>query len=322
MVVVATAWRDAAPEARTSRVDLSGNAVCDAPVRPDAGQRECLPRQRAIEGVDPATFDDAQLLQRLTDEGGSLIETHRTVDARILAKQLEIDTCELKLPEAATAGSADNSANSATASKSLAETIQVAREGVVIVASIYKCPRCDKWHAAPASGFVLTADGVIVTSYHVIAEQDKATYVVMTASGHVYPVTKVLAGNEHHDLALLKIEAENLRPLPLGKSPEIGDSIGVLSHPAGHFYSFSSGVVSRKTRVRVTSQPVDAIQVTADFARGSSGAPVLNAQGQVIGIVRSTESVYYHFEQGQQRDLQMVFKVCIPASSLRRLTRS
>jgi len=317
MLAMATAAREAAPWVRGNPSHRTDVAVGFAPGVQASVERECLPRQREIEEVDPATFEDAQLLQRLADEGGSLIETHRAVDARILTKQLEIDKCDLKLPPPTGAGDGPGAAN-----KPFSETIQDAREGVVIVASIYKCPRCDKWHAAPASGFVLTADGVIVTSYHVISEQDKATYVVMTASGHVYPVTQVLAGNEHHDLALLKIEADNLHPLPIGKTPAIGESIGVLSHPAGHFYSFSSGVVSRKTRVRVTTQPVDAIQVTADFARGSSGAPVLNAQGHVIGIVRSTESVYYHVEQGQQRDLQMVFKVCIPASSLRQLTRS
>jgi hypothetical protein len=64
---------------------------------------------------------------------------------------------------------------------------------------------------------------------------------------------------------------------------------------------------------------VDAVSITADFARGSSGAPVLNDQGQVVAIVKSTDSVYYSENDERQRDLQMVFKTCIPAQNLLRL---
>jgi hypothetical protein len=59
--------------------------------------------------------------------------------------------------------------------------------------------------------------------------------------------------------------------------------------------------------------------ITADFARGSSGAPVLNDNGELAGIVRSTESICYEVEKGQQQDLQMVFKTCVPSASLLKL---
>jgi S1-C subfamily serine protease len=257
--------------------------------------------------VDSMDVDDAALLKRLADEGGSLIEQGRTVEAPVLIKELETDKCDLAI------------STQTPQAQDPATLFGTAKESVVVVAALFKCARCDNWHAAPASGFVISADGAIVTSHHVIDSPDKKTFVVRTTDGHVYPVVRVLAASRADDLAIIKVDAQGLKPLPLGTDPPIGASVSVISHPAARFYSFSSGVVSRYTKVRIANQPVDALQITADFARGSSGAPVLNAHGQVVGVVRSTESVYYSVESGQQKNLQMVFKICMPTKSLRKL---
>ena len=99
----------------------------------------------------------------------------------------------------------------------------------------------------------------------------------------------------------------------------IGSSVSVISHPGQRYYCYTSGVVSRYTQLRSKEGPAKAMTITADFARGSSGAPVMNDSGEVIGVVRSTESLYYKVEKGQQKNLQMVFKTCIPATSLLKL---
>ena len=74
--------------------------------------------------------------------------------------------------------------------------------------------------------------------------------------------------------------------------------------------------------VTLVESEVDAVAVTADYARGSSGAPVLNSQGQVVAVVSSTESIYYSEDGQRQRDFQMVFRTCIPSSSLWKMIRS
>ena len=74
-------------------------------------------------------------------------------------------------------------------------------------------------------------------------------------------------------------------------------------------------------KTELAGQPVDAVAVTADYARGSSGAPVLNGQGQVVAVVSSTESIYYTEDGQRQRDFQMVFRTCIPTSNLLRMVR-
>lgn len=253
------------------------------------------------------SFEDQTVLERLVQEGGRLVAESKSVDAKTLVKELQFDKCQLQLPIAP---------SSAALPSDLYSRL---RQSVVIVASLHKCMRCDRWHASPASGFVITDDGAIVTNYHVMDSEDKSTFVVMTADGYVHPVVRVLAASRADDLAIIKIDAKGLLPVPLTSHAPVGTQVGVLSHPASHFYSLTSGIVSRNTRIRTDEGMVEALEITADYARGSSGAPVFNSQGQVVGIVKSTESIYYNVESGQQRNLQMVFKVCMPAASLFKL---
>jgi S1-C subfamily serine protease len=59
--------------------------------------------------------------------------------------------------------------------------------------------------------------------------------------------------------------------------------------------------------------------ITADYAKGSSGGPVLNARGEVVGMVSSTNSIYYTREKGQNQNLQMVIKSCVPVGAISKL---
>ena len=101
----------------------------------------------------------------------------------------------------------------------------------------------------------------------------------------------------------------------------VGSAVSVISHPDGRFFCYTAGVVSRYMKIQAAGQTADAMAITADYARGSSGAPVLNSQGQVVAVVSSTESIYYTQEGQRQLNLQMVFRTCIPASSLLRMLR-
>ena len=78
-------------------------------------------------------------------------------------------------------------------------------------------------------------------------------------------------------------------------------------------------MVSRYNAFRENNRNVRRMSITADYAKGSSGAPVLNNNGEVIGVVSSTNSIYYNKVKGREENLQMVVKNCIPINALRRL---
>ncbi len=151
--------------------------------------------------------------------------------------------------------------------------------------------------AVSGSGFILTSDGYILTNYHVIedAYESKAEIKVMTHDGTSYPAT-IVGFESDNDIAVLKIEAENLTPVTLGDSDslKVGDVVYAVGNPLGELeFSMSTGHVSAKDRLIDESSGAEAInmfQLDAAVNSGNSGGPVYNAQGQVIGIVTAKYS--------------------------------
>jgi len=131
------------------------------------------------------------------------------------------------------------------------------------------------------SGFFIDTDRV-VTNRHVIDGAYRAE--VHSISGNSYPVKNVLAVDAEGDVALLRVNAPgNLgRPLSLDRtSPQEGESIVVIGNPFGLEGSVTNGIVSA---VRDIPGFGRIIQITAPISPGSSGSPVVNMQGQVIGV--------------------------------------
>ena len=95
----------------------------------------------------------------------------------------------------------------------------------------------------------------------------------------------------------------------------------VISHPDEHFFTFSEGIIARYVSVLLEKNggEVTMMAVTADFGAGSSGAPVFNERGGVIGMVNNTQSLYYDAKRG--KDLQMVFKQCLPSQYIQQLIK-
>jgi tetratricopeptide (TPR) repeat protein len=131
------------------------------------------------------------------------------------------------------------------------------------------------------SGFFIDSDRV-VTNRHVIDNAFRAE--VHSHNGTIYPVKGVIAVDAEGDLALLRIDAPpgQVRPLPLDRtSPQEGESVVVIGNPLGLEGSVTNGIVSAVRDIPTFGR---IIQITAPISPGSSGSPVVNMQGQVIGV--------------------------------------
>jgi hypothetical protein len=136
------------------------------------------------------------------------------------------------------------------------------------------------------TGFFINSRGHIVTNYHVLLGAEQA--VVRTQEGRRYPVKKIVAENKEADLVLIvtDIPAREVKPLEVtGKLPEVGEKIYAIGHPMGLEKTVSEGIVSA---VRKLPRLGEIIQITAPISPGSSGGPVFNSTGLVIGVARAT----------------------------------
>lgn len=205
------------------------------------------------------------------------------------------------------------------------ELYREALKSVVQVGRVFKCGKCEHWHESTAGGFVIHEEGYIATNFHVMqsaAERSGEGMGVRLPDGRVVAIKRIVASDKANDLAVVQVDATDLIPLRIADDIDIGDPVFVLSHPEGIFNTFTEGMVSNK--VRRPGPPrgrrsVPELNITADFAKGSSGSPVLNNCGELVGMVRSTRSTYYDEKNGVDTNLQMVWKDAIPSFLIRDL---
>lgn len=162
-------------------------------------------------------------------------------------------------------------------SKSIEQLAETAKASIVV---IHHTGREGKRNGLGA-GFVVSADGLIATNLHVIGDARPIT--VQLADGAKHEVTSVHASDRGLDLALVKIDAKGLKPLPLGNSDSMkaGQAIAALGHPLGLEHSIVAGVLSGKRDV----EGIQMLQIAMPIEQGNSGGPVLDLQGRVVGIV-------------------------------------
>ena len=149
----------------------------------------------------------------------------------------------------------------------------------------------EKKEVGGGSGFLISEDGLILTNNHVVSEKE-ADYTVFLLDGRSFPA-KILATDERRDLAIIKIEGENLPKAKLGNSDslEIGQTVVAIGNALGEFRNtVSAGVISGLGRSitasggGVVETLDDVIQTDAAINRGNSGGPLVSLKGEVIGI--------------------------------------
>ncbi len=144
------------------------------------------------------------------------------------------------------------------------------------------------------SGFIISKDGYIVTNNHVIKDADEIKVVLHDNKEYK---ASIVGTDPMTDLALIKIDAENLIPLTFGSSSEteVGSWVVAIGSPFGLEQTVTAGIVSAKGRMIGSGPYDDFIQTDASINPGNSGGPLLNMDGEVIGIntaiVRSGQGI-------------------------------
>lgn len=214
-----------------------------------------------------------------------------------VAKQITRASCTLTLPAPATT-KLDNR-----------ELWRRARAAHIRVGWYYLCQECNKWHVDLSGGYAITED-VVATCGHVVGtgrEEDmrEGYLIAVDEDDHVYPVTEILAMNRGTDSAILRVKGPALKPLPLGNDVVPGDAVVCFSDPLDRRGVFTTGVVNRfmqrpflrkeeltdEQREHPDRVPAPVfLQVSADWAPGSSGSAVLDQCGNVIGHVSEVQT--------------------------------
>lgn len=135
---------------------------------------------------------------------------------------------------------------------------------------------------AQGSGFFVSKDGVIITNYHVIAEGSSA--LVKLPDGAFFVVDGVLAFDKARDVAVIKAHGDNFRTLTLGNSDrvQVGQEVVAIGNPLSLESTVSNGIVSSIRTIEEEGGKY--LQVTAPISPGSSGGPLFNMAGEVVGI--------------------------------------
>jgi len=144
-------------------------------------------------------------------------------------------------------------------------------------------PRPPQEQIQLGSGVIVSREGHILTNHHVVADMEKIE--VQLTDGRVEPA-QLIGSDEQTDIAVLKISADQIEPLPLGDSDDVhvGQMVFAIGNPFGLQATVTQGIVSAKGRRAMADSGVEFLQTDASVNQGNSGGPLLNVRGEIVGI--------------------------------------
>jgi hypothetical protein len=247
-------------------------------------------------------FDDREVVSHFEHESRKLLSEGRIKPIKTAPRK-----CSLPLPSIR------------TTKAPMTEVAARAESATVVLGEFFKEGKKKNLDfSSAAGGFFVGEKGTMVTSLHVVSDKESRGFVAMTRDGRVFPVKEALAVDPVDDVVVLQLDVPDdatFPALPLAADPApIGTSVAVMSHPDEHFWLLTTGHVARQTLWRGEQGVEHYTCITADFAKGSSGCPVLDDTGSVIAVVNNTQSVYYDDDgRRKQLDLQLVVKNATPS---------
>lgn len=171
------------------------------------------------------------------------------------------------------------------------DLVKAVQDSIVYI-EVFQNYRGKSQLAGSASGIIISSDGYIVTNNHVVEGEDSFTVKVNnTADGIAESKTydaKLIGTDSDTDLAVIKIEAENLPVAKLGDSDKLclGDDVVAIGNPLGLENSVSKGIVSGLNRqISDSRRGLSSIQTDAPINSGNSGGALFNGYGEVVGVV-------------------------------------
>ena len=226
-------------------------------------------------GVDYSVIQDFEL--KISDLQTENLNLKSDVDA--LASELGLTASELRSSietvEADLTSTSESLAELSAVSGDFSKIVEDAIHGVVSVLT----------DDGQGSGAVYSDDGYIVTNYHVVKT---ATDIDVLFSNGARVDAVLIGADTVNDVALLQVGLSNLNELDFGNSNnvKIGEKVVALGNPLGLSFTVTEGIVSAKNRV-ITSGAAGLIQTDVAVNPGNSGGPLLNTDGEVIGIVNA-----------------------------------
>ncbi len=231
---------------------------------------------------EPWFIDDEQFNKDFSERLVELAKKNECIKPSELKDKLKPKTCKLTLPAAPTQALTPD------------EVYRRSLNGVFVVGSVAQCDDDpDVWNdGRQATAWALTADGVLVTNWHVLEKAGDERFGVANARGEVFPVIDILAGDAEADVAVIRVKGKDFQPLNLGGDEPVASWAGVLSHPGGQLFTFTQGFVTRYNKdTAECKKPAFWMSLSTDYAQGSSGAPILNKCGAVIGMAAMTQTI-------------------------------
>lgn len=222
--------------------------------------------------------DRGEQFKMLVEKANKLLEEDALLSLDNVIKQLERKTCRITLPEPKKKALSDR------------EVWQLSRAAHVRVGWHYLCKKCDKWHQSLAGGYFVNTNGAVATCSHVITKDPEAYLkgylIAANEDGDLFPVTEVLASDELTDVAIIQVRVDGpVTALPLNKDAYPGDEAWCYSDPLGRSGYFSKGIVNRFYIHGKGEDETPRMEVSTDWAPGSSGSAVLDECGNAIGHV-------------------------------------